>query len=245
MNTGISTEDFEQLSAYLDGELPDAQREALEQRLANESALAATLQALRAQQDWLRTPVHQAAAAAPIAEHLLARLQPTATTARVVPLRPRRGGYWHTRTLPRYAVAASLVAAFGLLLLPRWQHDAEQQQLAGALESLPSLASGWHTLEDGQRIRPLLSFPRENGQWCREYLLAEGGLTQHGVACRDSEADWQIQLAVSYQTADESTAYRPASAGDSANIANWIDAHASDIALGAREEAEQIARGWR
>ncbi|GAB3321924.1 hypothetical protein [Haliea atlantica] len=242
MTETISTDDFQQLSAYVDGELHGVQRQQLEARLAAEPALAATLAALREQQAQLRAPFQGAGEAVPA--HVRALLE---KGNNVVSLPTRRGGYWQGRPLHRLAVAASLLAAVGLLALPRWQAGSDSEALLSlALETLPSRATGWHELEDGQRIRPMLSFPHQNGQWCREYLLDAGDAHTHGIACREAGAhQWQTTFSVAWEPSDESNAYRPASAHDHRDVAAWIDAHAADIALGASQEAELIANQWQ
>lgn len=248
MTASISSRDFEQLSAYLDGELDDSGRSELEKRLDREPALAETLLALRAQNEWLRGNLHTADPSDAVPPHIRALISgEQQNSSNVVHLAPRRGGYWRSRNLPRLAVAASLVAAVGLFALPRWQGGTEPANaLSVALETLPSRASGWHTLEDGQRIRPLLSFPDRDGQWCREYLMADGEEYQHGVACRQADTrQWHSELSLAWQPSDESAAYRPAGAGDSRRVSDWIDAHAGDIPAGASQEAELIERRWQ
>lgn len=240
MRDTISTGDFQLLSTYVDGELHGLPKQQLEARLATEPALVETLAALREQQMQMRAPLEQAGDAVPA--HVRALLEPETN---VISLSSRRGG--RGRALPRLAVAASLVAAIGLVALPRWQANPDSaQMLSLALESLPSRASGWHVLDDGQRIRPMLSFPHQNGQWCREYLLESAEHRSHGVACRDAQTQqWQTTFDVAWEPADESSAYRPASAHDQGDVAAWVDAHAADIPLGASEEAALIAGQWQ
>lgn len=244
MNSTISTEDFQLLSAYLDGELDAAEQQRLEARFASEPALARTLSELHEQQARLCDTVAGAASADRVPAHIRALLEPR---GKVVPMTPRRGGYWRSRGLPRLAVAASLVAAIGLLALPRWQQAPDSAALlTAALDNLPSQASGWHPLDDGRRIRPVLSFPHQNGQWCREYLLADDQEYRRGIACRERDTrQWQTAISVAYQPADESHAYRPASARDQDDVAQWMADHAADIALGARAEAALIGRHWQ
>lgn len=243
MTQRVSTEDFEQLSAYLDGALDSHRQEVLEARLSREPELRTVLQDLQSLQQQLRAPLLKAADPEAVPGRIRGLLAPAKD--KVVPFPSRRGGYWRARGLPRFAVAASLVAALGLLLLPQWQDSTPAgSSFSTALETLPSGADGWQQLDDGSRIRPLLSFPHRDGGWCREYLLADGDQQQHGIACRQ-QGGWETQVAVTRAAADESAAYRPASAGDSDPIAGWVDQNAADIALGAREEAEVIDNRWQ
>jgi hypothetical protein len=99
-------------------------------------------------------------------------------------------------------------------------------------------------LSDGRALRPVLSFQSNTGSWCREYLLADGDSSWHGVACRDKNG-WTTAVLTTTQLPASSEDYRPAGAGDAADIADFIDRNAAGIPLDARQEAEIIARSWQ
>ena len=116
-------------------------------------------------------------------------------------------------------------------------------QLAGALERSPSRASGWETLGNDRVFRGVLTFPAADGRWCREFLLAQNESQWRGVACRDS-GEWVNQVVGSEVFLEQETQYRPAGAGDSEQVARFIDETATDVALGPQQEAALIASGW-
>lgn len=242
----MNDRDFELLSAYIDGELEPEAATALESRLTREPALRALLAELQSLQQRLQ------AAAGTDAEHPIpARIreliesQPGAIRSL-----PHRLTRFSGSLRQGLAVAASLAVAAGLLLAPQWRdgHDmaTDDTLLAAALETLPSRASGWDSLEDGRQLRAVLSFPSQGGSWCREYVLKDGEAAVRGVACRDS-SNWTTHIAVpqTLLPGSDEEAYRPASAGDSGDIAGFIDQKAAGDVAGAKKEAGLIARNWQ
>ncbi len=114
--------------------------------------------------------------------------------------------------------------------------------VSAALDTQPS-GSDWAALGDGRELQPVLTFPHEDGSWCREYLLRGGSADWRSVACRQ-EGRWVTQAAGLESFLDRSDAYRPAGADDSASVAVFISQNAADIALGFDEEQALIARDW-
>lgn len=246
MKGNMTDQDWEILSAYLDGELPPAECAACERRIAQDPALAASLDAMRALQAELRGTLQSAAARQPMPDRVSALLENAPVRIQTQPHRLHR---FTPNKARGFAVAASLAAAAALLLVPQWQ--AEQQSSSGAvlsaaLEQLPSRAEGWETLADGSRLRPVLSFPNLEGSWCREYLLADETQTIRGVACRD-DGHWETRVAAVQTSLQDGAAdaYRPASAADSDPVATFVESNASGDAASAKREAGLITRSWQ
>ena len=243
----MNDRDLELLSAYIDGELEPANAALLESRLALDLDLRARLAELRT----LQSRLQDAAAAVegtPLPAHIIELLQPQPSGIRSLPHRLTR---FRGNLRQGFAVAASLAVAAGILLAaPQWQGDvdsgSDEALVTAALETLPSRATGWDTLEDGRRLRAVLSFPSREGNWCREYILADDDGAIRGVACRNS-GSWATRIAVpqALLPGDDEEAYRPASAGDSGDIARFIDQHAKGDVVGARREAGLIAKRWQ
>jgi hypothetical protein len=240
----MSNQDFELLSTYLDGELDPAAARALEQRLQQEPLLARKLLQLRELQASLQLAFGDSADGTRVPVRIRELLQPQ--PVRILPL-PHRNNRWSTGARSSVAIAASLILALGLVLMPQWQqrNPAADPVLSAALESSASRATGWDTLADGRQLRALLSFPSRDGSWCREYLLDSGAHTLRGVACRD-DGSWEPRVTVEHTAINDSeAAYRPASADDSDPIAEFIAAKASDVAAGAEQESGLIANHWQ
>lgn len=230
----MNDHDFELLSQYIDGELDQLASRRLEQRLRAEPSLAATLAELQGQDHRLRSALSGT-------EQVPARVSALLEQHSNVVAMPRRTARpaWH------YAVAASLIAAVGLVLTPSWQQaPSGGQMLAEALETSPSMADGWLSLEDGRQVRPVLSFQDVDGQWCREYLVLTQDQGERGVACREGNT-WQTMVIAQAHIPGDNGDYRPAGAGDSDKVAEFLAERARDIALSAAEEAQQIENHWK
>jgi len=251
--TALQPGDLESLSRYVDGELPADESRELEARLRENEALRSALVQFEelnhrltdmlSERDAVPESVTALLAGTPVdngathKDNVLAF--PGTSNAGAVAQRPR----W------AYAMAASLTAAVALSLVFSDNTPTSDGSLPGndaivsaALDSQPSSVD-WNTLEDGREFQAVLSFPHEDGRWCREYLLRGGEADWRAVACR-SEDRWVTQAAGLESFLDSTDAYRPAGAGDNATVAVFISQHAADIALGADEEQTLIASDW-
>jgi hypothetical protein len=233
----MTDNDYELLSRYIDGELDDALLQRLQRRLAAEPELRATLDELNTVQTRLQESF-SAVDAAP--EHIVNMLKPARDNVVAFPGRKSRPA-WH------YAIAASLVAAAGLVLAPQWQDNSPAgTTFATVLESSPSSAQGWHALEDGRQLRPILSFQDTSGNWCREYLAGSATLAaaERGVACRHGST-WTIQVSVAADVPGSDAEFRPAGAADADAVAEYLADHAAGIALSRDEEQALISSNWQ
>ena len=246
----MNTNDQELLSAYLDSELGAVESSQLEERLAKEPTLQLRLDKMRTMDETLKSNYRSARARTVSARilHMLSKpiSQAKPSDNQVIPFPSRqRTARWS------FAVAASVMAASGLLLLQgTGQQLAEQSSggdpvLAQALESMHSHGEGWDTLSDGRKIRPVLTYARLGGGWCREYILSGGGQDFHGIACRQSEGNWVTEVSEAQAAPSSSTEYRTAGAADSDKVAQFISASAEGIALNREREVELIATRWR
>lgn len=229
----MNEQDYELLSQYLDQELDDLTARRLEQRLSAEPELQATLNRLQSLDQRIRQAYIDTDQAP---EHLLDMLRPTPSN--VVAFPQRRRPAW------QYAVAASLVAAVGLVLAPQWQSSAPSgPSLASVLETTPSMADGWQTLSDGREVRPVLSFKEVDGAWCREYLVSFAGAAEHGVACRD-DGHWNTRVLAPTSIPGDASEFRPAGAGDSNDVTDYLAERVDGIALSASAEESIISSSW-
>jgi hypothetical protein len=230
----MNEQDYQLLSQYLDGELDELSASRLQQRLQAEPELKSTLNKLGEMDNRVKG-AFEGQDQAP--QRLIDMLRPTPSNVVAFPTRQPRPAW-------QYAIAASLVAAAGLLLMPNSQNSAPTgPTLASVLESTPSMASGWETLADGRDIRPVLSFRDIEGSWCREFLVADSGDGERGVACREN-GNWHTQVLAAADIPGPSSEFRPAGAGDADVIADYLAQRAADIALSAQEEQALIAADW-
>ena len=234
---GTRVDDDHLLSMYVDNELDAGRTIALVSRLRGEPALRARLEVLEANDQQVRKLFVESVNQVP--EHLA----PMVVAENVSVLgATRRWQRWAS-----VAVAASFATAMALVVDVNqtnvFNPMAMDPQLARALEQSPSRATGWDILDDDRQFRSVLTFPAADGRWCREFLLSQSESHWRGVACRDS-GQWVNQVVGSEVFLKQETQYRPAGAGDSGQVARFIDETATDVALGPQQEATLIASGW-
>lgn len=235
MNNEVTEQDYQLLSQYLDGELGAGQARALSARLLAEPSLRAEYERMRAVDDRLRGAFLSAGTDA-VPAQVMERVASAPTRDR------KRAAGWGL------GVAASVLFAAGVVLNADRQGEgapqfAEQDALvAPVLERAASRGEGWEALPDGSQVRPLLSFPGLDGDWCREYLLAHKGQEWRGVACRSS-GQW-VTAVLAAEAHAGAGGYRPAGAMTADKVAAFIDEKAADIPVSREQEAALIARGW-
>ncbi|MFK7829481.1 MAG: anti-sigma factor [Congregibacter sp.] len=251
-NRELTEEDINLLSQYIDGELAAPESRALEARLHEESALQSVLVRMQELNQRLRDSLTERA---DIPEQITEMLKPEPKspleeTGAIVLNFP--GGVIPARRVesPRwaYALAASLVAAVALVLInngntPQNSLWDDSALVAAALDQTAS-GSEWTTLSDGRKIQPVLTFPHEDGNWCREYLLRGADADWRAVACKQGES-WVTQAAGLESYLETADAYRPAGSNDAAPVAVFISQHAAGIALGLEQESKLIQSNWR
>ena len=228
--------DDELLSRWLDGELDAGLSASLEHRLSVEPELAAKLRAFENNDSALRAMYRRSAQApspalsARILASDLPRIDTNAKTG------------WRNMAI---AASMTLAVALGLVLQGQGPTDALAMDpvLADALETIPSRAEGWDTLEDGRELRAVLTFPAADGAWCREFMTATEEGHWRGVACRH-EGSWVTQVIGREVFLEQSQGYQAASANDSNAVARFIDATATDVALSLSQEQSLLSANW-
>jgi hypothetical protein len=225
--------DYELISRYIDGELAADEALALRRRLLAEPELRTAYDRMRRADDRVRG-AFAGAWAEQVPERISALLAGSS-----------QGGNSQRRAAWGVAVAASVLAAAGLLLNPEWRGgNSGDAELAAVLETTPSGGPQWQELADGRQVRPILSFAHVDGHWCREYLLSRDGATYRGVACRTG-GEWVTGVLDTQPAPGGTTEYRPAGADDADSVAAFIAEHGAGIALSRSEEADLIASQWR
>ena len=233
---GTRVDDDHLLSMYIDNELDAERTIALVTRLQRDASLRARLTSMEANDAALRKLVKGKAS---VPEHLAPLVK-----ADNVTIMPSARNWIHPAGVALAAGFAVVVALVGSLnRADVFNPMTMDPQLASALEHSPSQATGWERLENGRDFRSVLTFPAADGRWCREFLLAQDESHWRGVACRDN-GKWESQVVGSEVFLEQETQYRPAGAGDSEQVARFIDETAADVALGPQQEAALISSGW-
>jgi hypothetical protein len=236
--------------AYVDGELDDAARAALDVAMATDSDLAervARERRLRARLQSQFDPVLRE----PIPERLLAAANAASAktrTGKLIWLKriPARDWSW-----PQWsAIAASL--GLGLLIAPLLRHEPSEGPLG--IRDGKVLASGALAYALSEQLAsnqvanaPLhvgVSFLSRNGDYCRTFMLGDKSAVA-GLACREGES-WRLQaFAATDRATSGSGEYQPAASSLPPAIEQSVDALIVGAPLDAKGEATARDKGWR
>jgi len=235
----------ETVMAYVDGELGETARAALDAAIATDPELARRVARHRA----LRGRLHQAldpVMQEPVPERLLAaaRSVPMPRGTVVPPRRvPLAGWSW-----PQWgAMAASLVV--GILLAPLlWRQPAApvgvrngQLLASGALAHALSEQLA-NTQPANAPVRMGVSFVSRSGNYCRTFILRDRSALA-GVACRELEG-W-ILRAVATASSAETGEYRLAASSLPPGIERTVNDLIDGDPLDADTEVSARASGWQ
>lgn len=208
----------EVLMAYADGELDAKTSRAVEEALAEDSALAERLKIFTGTGAILKRAASERGLD-PVPDGLMTRVNATLDAAReaeqktVVPFPSTARPRWHP-----IALAASILLAIGLGA--GWVMDSGQPaptvvllETEGLDQALSDLRSGETRILTGGEAHIIASFLDADGILCREYELNRGSRqTFVSVACH-TDAGWQTRLAIATASGDGQS-YVPASSID-------------------------------
>ena len=240
----------ETLMAYVDGELDEHARVAVEAAMLANPDVAARV----ARQQSLRKRVRLAferVVEEPVPERLLsAAATPPLRTGKVIPLRRKEIRRW---SWPEWgSMAACLTAGVVLTLLfgrfsgvePIMSRDgsllasgALAQALSAQLASTPAASAA--------PVHIGVSFRDKNGNYCRTFALQQAGPLA-GLACHNGDR-WRLEvLARSAEGAESGAAsYRPAASSMPKAVLQSVEDRIAGEPLDARAEAAAQADGWQ
>lgn len=249
----IDERDFQQLSAYLDNELSEQERRAIEQRLSQEAALRDCLETLRQENQWLK---HTFASIAdePVPDDLsqliLAKDESrhTPSNASVHRLQPRNRvkPYWTS------GLAACLILIIGFMIGQTQGHregqapdthiavNQQMQPSVALIDALDHDVSGTDKRVHDGRIKMELSFFRHDGSLCRQYLSQQNGRAFHGIACRESGVWQNTVLSPLTNHTEERDHYRLAGPNQESAISSYISTTINGIPLSVEEEHDLL-----
>lgn len=236
----------ELLAAYADGELSDAERDAVEAAIAADPLLAHKVESHRALADKLGThfaPIMDQ----PVPDRLMRLLQSEdqqdqakkGSGVEIVSFAREREKRGLAPTVRRWAPFAgpALAASLMLAIWQPWQSGelGEGYASTALAAALDNQLVAEQPSEAETRI--LLSFRNKGGDYCRAFRAQETG----GIACRDDNG-WQVRREYALDGA-QTTEYRQA--GSESDLLAAAQDMAAGEALDAAAEAQAKAAGWR
>lgn len=250
----------EQLSAMLDGELPEAGARDLHGDLSDDPALSARFERLRvANQAFLNDSARIDAQPMPAELSLLLARHAGAShgglshasPSNVVPFRRWLGGL----LMEHRAIAASLfcAAAIGGLASLRSSAPASAVDDGSPVIAVTSplgkvLEAGRSatlvSLPAGLAATPRLSFRRADGTFCRQFRLNSSTETTDGVACRETKG-WRTELLVFGPAAPAAGDYQSASGPAAGLLEAYVGEQMKGAPLNAADETAAIVNRWQ
>lgn len=228
-----------ELSAFLDSELPEARMEEIRELIATDDALAERLEAL-AMTDAMLNQCYREIDEQPMPESVLALLQeaptsPTESHANVIafPLWKRVTSY-----LPGAVAACFMIAiGYGVATLPG------SDSAAALSNALAELSSGQRLeLAKNQAVQVNFSFSAKNGQYCRQFSYIQDGERSENLACLRGGGDWKIEAKIPVGKVVEDGYVTASGPGP---IDKVIDGMIAGNVFSPDEEQQLIQRSWK
>lgn len=228
----------EQLSAFLDAELPEADMEMIREQLVEDEELANRLADLAVVDEIVATAY----------AHIDSRPLPDSVTNLLVENTPERAQVIQFPLLKKMqkniqtyiAVAASLtlVIGFGISQMVT-NENTEWESIAQVLEHTASgieVASTTNT-----HIKARATFIDKDGNFCRQFSIQNKKGASENIACRQDDR-WQLTASADVAKTEQSNNYQTATGGST------LDEKIEDIAksdfFDAQAEAEAISQHW-
>lgn len=233
----------EQLSAFLDSELPDSEMRALRNALATDERLADRLAEL-ALVDTLVAENCRVMDDMPVPEAVAQLLEPDrppkkAMTGRF-PWRPTGELFRQPAALAAsVALFLGIGIGFGTGLVAPDSGSTEWQHVANVLET--GLSGVGEPLGSGLEVRPRLTYVDRDGNYCRQFQLTGKGSTEESIACRRGES-WQ-RLATIYLRGNAGGGEYQAASGGSPLDA-FLEQSIAEGPFDREGESAAIQRGW-
>jgi len=237
----------EQLSAFLDAELPDAEMEMIREQLIEDEDLANRMADL-AMVDQVVAMSYATIDAHPIPAaitQLLAEDVPNSQTqtetksATIIAFPFLKKIQQRLQEHAAIAASVALVIGFGISQSLHTNSPDNWQAVAAILDSTPSGVE--QVASNGVNVKPRLSFTDKDGNYCRQFVQSDSKSTSENIACRKAN-QWQLAASVYMDKAQQAGSYQTASGG------SLLDATLEQMASGdffdAHAEAAAIEQHW-
>ncbi len=229
----------EQLSAFLDAELPEAEMELIREQLIEDEDLANRMADL-AMVDQVVAMSYTTIDGRPLPDSinkLLAEDSPK--TAQVIAFPVLKKIQQKIQQHAAIAASVALVIGFGISQSLHTNTADDWQAVARILDSTPS---GVEKLSaTGAQVKPRLTFTNKAGDYCRQFVMSDKNSMSENIACR-KDNKWQLAATLILDKAPEAGTYQTASGG------SLLDATVEQMASGdffdGQAESAAIEQHW-
>ncbi|NOX84332.1 MAG: hypothetical protein GXP06_15370 [Alphaproteobacteria bacterium] len=223
----------EELSAFLDDELPEEKNLALKAAMADDNALRIRLDELRLANDAVRN-AYSSIDGRPFPQSILTMLGEDASGEVTAGAASHTARPWARPAAPLWAVplAACVALLAGLVLGPAVFNQTvtpNALQLAGLVPEndplytiLQAQPSATTTAYQGGAVTPVLSFRSIDDAFCREFQWRAQTSSVRGVACR-TDGQWRILLTVLETTHQTATGFSTAASASPIEIDHFVN----------------------
>ena len=235
------------LSAYLDNELPEADRLGIERALKADEELRKRVDNLKAV-DGLFGRGLDALAGDTIPPEILDLLDSPAPSSSSDQGSKRR---WLYPMAACFAVVIAGSIGFGLGSNPSSNEPnphlfaskiSPPNELFAVLESSPSAVPVTLGKDDPAKVEVLLSFATQDGQICRQYSITKDGSAFDALACRQAN-EWQL-IALGLSATQDPNVYQTASTAASAAVEAAVDELIDTGPFSREREADLLKSQW-
>jgi len=228
----------EQLSAFLDAELPEAEMEIIREQLLDDENLANRLAEL-AMVDEVIAATYSAIDAHPIPDKINKLLAQEQSEAAKIIAFPQLKKIQH-KLQKNIAIAASIVLIAGFGLSQSFHKDNDNWQAVAQV--LEQTGSGVERLAaNGAQVKPRLTFINKTGDYCRQFYLQEKKSASENIACRKNNA-WTLVESVAVKNIAQAEIYQTASGGSV--LDEKLEQMTSSDFFDAEMESVAIAQHW-
>lgn len=227
----------EQLSAFLDAELPEPEMEWIRNQLIDDEELANRLAELAMVDEQIASH-YKRIDETPLPQSITKLLEQEPKTAKIIhfPVRKKLQKLFQ----PQVAAACAVVA----IVFGSWQFMSgkeENDNWAAIAQVLDTQISGnTKILADGSQVKSRLTFLNQQGNYCRQFQIINQDKSSENIACRNKE-QWELQISLAQKITNEGD-YQTATGGSA--LDSTIDEMLNGDVFDLSAEEKTIANNW-
>ncbi len=229
----------EQLSAFLDAELPVVEMEFIREQLLEDETLADRLAELALVDELVAASARQIDQR-PVPQGVNTMLQEQPASAQIIAFPLWKRIQRSVQQPVALAASVALVIGFGVAQL--MNNGTNQNNWSAVAEILESSPSGVvQVASNGSEVKPRLTFKNHQGDYCRQFDLKNSKGQSENIACRQGTI-WQLTASVVQHQSPSIGDYQTASGGSGLDEA--LEQMVAGDIFNAQIEADIINNRW-